>query len=535
MKINIPKYILLFILSVTYISVFARDNNKGKALRKPDLKSGDAYRMNINNINLPFNKTGVIADVVYNGAAGGVLDGKVFLFSGGFFLSGKDKGEVWVNADASASRIQDYVSGTIAGGRNDPRAQIYVLKFTDGDFSQSWNEWKDAVDLGAYFYDGDGDGIYKPVDKNGNGKWDSNEDRPDLVGDETAWCVYNDGIDPALREFNDVEPKGIEIRQTIFGFNSKGVVGNMLFIRYSILNTGTVSSAYDSVYFGVWADPDLGDFNDDLVGCDTTLNSGFVYNDSDDKDFGKNPPTFLIDFFQGPITYIPGKSFNDINSNGTYDDGIDFPIDTAYNVQGQTRGKMIFPGAVNMGLSSFVHYMQSHPTLGDPATRIEARNYMLGLDKLGNNLDPCTWPFGKVAGGVNCKAIDNKFWYSGNPVKQTGWLNNTPVDQRQMSNTGPFRLEASKPIDIVVAYVIGRGNNALESIDIAKDYDRTAQILFDNNFPSPPPPPPVEPVVTTGDDYIEINFNTSPQLSYRAVNNVLGIDRRVHGVLYKCI
>jgi hypothetical protein len=29
----------------------------------------------------------------------------------------------------------------------------------------AWQDWKDAVDLGADFYDGDGDGVYNPVDK----------------------------------------------------------------------------------------------------------------------------------------------------------------------------------------------------------------------------------------------------------------------------------------------------------------------------------------------------------------------------------
>ena len=40
--------------------------------------------------------------------------------------------------------------------------------------------------------------IYDPIDLNGNNRWDPNEDKPDLLGYEysqTAWCVYNDGVD----------------------------------------------------------------------------------------------------------------------------------------------------------------------------------------------------------------------------------------------------------------------------------------------------------------------------------------------------
>jgi hypothetical protein len=556
-KIYFKEFFLLFILSVGLLSFGFRGNGgggkgggKGGNNNSVQLKAGDSYRLFINNLNIPMNRSGVIGDVsVFDpetgaNSSGGKFANTVFLFSGGFFLSGKTNGTLWANAVASASRTQDYVPGTVAGGRNDSKAQMYVLRASEGDFAPSWDEWRDAVKLGAYFYDGDGDGIYDPVDKNGNGKWDNTEDRPDLIGDETVWCVYNDAVDPALRNFNDVSPQGIEIRQTVFAFNTKSFVGNMIFLRYSIVNTGTVAPVMDSVYFGVWADPDLGDAYDDLVGCDTILNAGYVYNDGDDAQFGANPPTFLIDFFQGPKSYIVGETFTDVNNNGVWDDGIDIALDTAYSVGGQVRGIEAYPGAKNLGLSSFVHYMQSHPTHGDPGTRQEARNYMTGRNRVGDILNPCTWTFGEVRGGVDCAAVDPIYSYSGNPVTNVGWINNTATDQRQMSNTGPFRLETGidasgkyipgKAVDIVAAYVLGRGNDAKNSITIAKQYSEIAQLLFDSNFPSPPPPPPVKPTAITGQaadgsGYIDLNFETSDQLKYRAVDTVLNIDRRVKG------
>jgi hypothetical protein len=546
-KIYFKELVILFVLSVGLLSFGFRGNDnggkgggKGGSNNSVQLKAGDSYRMFINNLNIPMNRTGVMGDVgVFDPETGGVTSGGkfanvVFLFSGGFFLSGVTNGTLWSNAVASASRIADYVPGTVAGGRNDSKAQLYVLRASEGDFAAAWDEWRDAVKLGAYFYDGDGDGIYDPIDKNGNGKWDNTEDRPDLIGDETAWCVYNDGTDPALRRFNDVSPQGIEIRQTVFAFNTKSFVGNMMFLRYSLLNTGTVADVIDSVYFGVWADPDLGDANDDLVGCDTTLNAGYVYNDGDDPLYGAAPPTFLIDFFQGPKSYIPGVTFTDVNANGVWDDGIDIAIDTAHYVGGQVRGIESFPGATNLGLSSFVHYMQSHPTHGDPNTRQEARNYMLGKNRLGDPLDPCTWAFGEVRGGVDCATVDPRFSYSGNAVTNVGWINNTAVDQRQMSNTGPFKLMKGVPVDIVAAYVLGKGTDAKNSITVARQYSEIAQLLFDSNFPSPPPPPPVRPTLqtgttTSGTGYIDIDFDTYEQFKYRAVDTVLNIDRRVKG------
>lgn len=536
-KIVISKYKFFVVLLLVSISLAFTllEGDGGNSTSKVNLIAGDAYRMFINNIDMPLNRAGVIADAAISGGQYGRIDTKVFLYSAGFFMSGITNGVMWANAVASASRIQDYAPGTYEFGRNDPRAQIYVVAAKDGEFAQSWQEWRDAVALGAEFYDGDGDGIYNPVDKNGNGKWDSDEDRPDLIGDETAWCVYHDAVNPALRRFNDVDPQGIEIRQSVFAFASKGVTGNMIFVRYNIQNTGLVADVIDSVYFGVWADPDLGDAYDDLVGCDVPLNAGYVYNDGFDgtpAGFGDNPPCFMIDFFQGPLAYIPNVTFTDINSNGIYDDGIDVPLDTAANVRGQARGIEYFPGARNQGLSSFVHYMQSHPTLGDPNTRFEARNYMLGVDRIGNPLDPCSWSFGTVAGGVDCSTIDNKFWYSGDPVTNTGWINTTPTDQRQMSNTGPFQLIKGQPVNIIAAYVVGRGTDALNSITLTRKLDVTAQLIFDSNFPSPPPPPPVPYVVETGDGFIDITIETSTATNYQAIDTVLDIDRRIQGFYF---
>ena len=92
---------------------------------------------------------------------------------------------------------------------------MYVVSKNDPPFSTSWHRWRDAVSLGAEFYDGDKDGIYNPDDKTLNGTWDTFEDMPPLIGDEIAWCVYNDGVPAGERRF-EVDPIGIEVQQTLF-------------------------------------------------------------------------------------------------------------------------------------------------------------------------------------------------------------------------------------------------------------------------------------------------------------------------------
>ncbi|MCH8032926.1 MAG: T9SS type A sorting domain-containing protein, partial [Bacteroidetes bacterium] len=334
----------------------------------------------------------------------------------------------------------------------------------DTPFGIRWQQWKDAVELGADFYDGDKDGVYNPVDKNQNQIWDPNEDMPDLLGDQTAWCVYNDGVTDRIR-FTDVEPQGIEIQQTLFA-SSLPELENVIFIRYRIINRGTVSEILDSVYFALWSDPDLGVFSDDLVGSDTTLSSAFCYNENGDQFYGENPPAFFTTLLQGPVK--PSSNPNDLG----------------YDRKGPQIGSEEFPGYENQSITSFIHYRSSDPLLGDPNDEIQARYYMLGLNKAGNHMNPCDDPWGRVLGGVDCGEVNPLFRYSGDPVEEIGWLMNLNADQRCMISTGPFELEKDKPVTIIGAYVLGRGTDALNSISVARGNVRRAIEEYNNNFSS---------------------------------------------------
>ncbi len=301
---------LFLIILLTAISIFSQTQ----------------YRLNINNINLPIDNKGILATVnipdpipIISGP-GGKFDNHVFLFSGGFFLAGYANDTLWANGVAPSSLVQDYAPGTINNDPSDPKNIIYVIKKNDSDFGQSWQDWINAVSLGADFYDGDNDGIYNPIDLNGNNIWDTSEDKPALIGDEMTWCVFNDEVPANQRRFASVTPKGIEIQQTVLAYTSaQPPLGNTIFIRYRLINKGTVVDKLDSVIFAMYADADIGGYTDDLNGCDTLLNSGFFYNNGDDDDYGSTPPAFYIKFLQGPISYLPGRTFIDNNSNNIFD------------------------------------------------------------------------------------------------------------------------------------------------------------------------------------------------------------------------
>ena len=492
------KPVAVILVSLLFLALYSSgDNDKKKTSKPTGINIDDSYRLEINRIKLPLNSRGIIANVrVGDTPEGGFFDGKGFLFSSGFMMSGKNGDTIWSNAIASASRLEDYLPGEV-GGTDDPRALLYVVNSADEPFGDSWQEWKDAVDLGAYFYDGDGDGIYNPIDKNGDGVWNPDEDMPDLLGDETVWCVYNDAQDASLRRFTDQDPVGVEIRQTVWASADSNYLGNVVFVRWSINNAGTVADVFDSVYFGAWADTDLGDFNDDLVGCDTIIDAGFTYNNGPDNDYGIDPPCFIISLLQGPKVETGN------------------PDDMAFNVKGPNLGVDTIFGAINLPMTSFIHYMSSHPTRGDPDNLIQVRNYLTGKDQRGEFVDPCTDRFGDVLGGVDCSTIDKKYMMSGDPVAAFGWVNTAAFDQRQMSNIGPFTLEKDKPVDIIVAYVMGRGTSALLSVFEAKQISRITQIDFKNNYTLPAPLPRVVPAIKTTDNSIELIWETSDHLAYR--------------------
>jgi hypothetical protein len=413
---------------------------------------------------------------------GGNYDGNIVMYSGGFYMSGLSNGFPWANGSFSAGYIKDYVPGRVGSFPQDTKNILYVVRSSDPPFSQSWQNWKVAVSRGAAFYDGNNDGIYNPVDLNGNGKWDPNEDRPDILGDITAWCVYNDGVPAVNRVFSDVNPQGIDIQQTVFAQKDSADLNNVVFVRYRIINRGIVADVLDSVYFGAVNDVDIGDNGaQDLDGCDTILNTAYTYHVTLSTKWGPNPPAEFTTLVQGPISYIPGITFIDVNSNGVYDPGIDIPLDTAFSFNGPLLGKSMYPGAKNLNMSSANSYFKPSA----PQNRIQARYCLTGrYDYDGSLFNPCTFAYGNVLGGTNCADINPLFLFSGDPVTQNGWIDILSADQRSLLNTGPFRLEKNKPVDIIIAEIVGRGNGALNSISVAKNYASNIIKYCNSNFPN---------------------------------------------------
>jgi hypothetical protein len=445
---------------------------------------GSEFYIEVNKIYLPFDNKGIIAHVDFPpiGSQGQFAGGN-FLYSSGFWLSGYTNDTLWANGVATTSLVEDYQAGIVGMNPNDPKASIYRLSINDPPFGLSWQNWVDAVDLGADFYDGDGDGIYNPVDLNGNNQWDPDEDKPDLLLDETYWCVFNDGV-PSVQRFWHSEPQGIEVRQTIFGMNSPGELGNTVFVRYRLKNSGLVADTLKDVFFSIWADADLGNHIDDMYGCDTIRQGLYFYQNTPDGIYGNSVPSFLVDQLTAPHSYIPGVTFIDNNGNNTYENEIDTPLDTAIIFRGPL-GIVIYPGAKNLETTSSIVMFGGVANLGLPVNPVEVRNYMYGLDMFGQLLDPCTCVFGEVRGGVPCNQVNPYFWCSGDPISNVGWIFNFDFDVQGVVSTGPLRLTKNQEVEILIGYEIDRSTTPLEGITAVRNVSDITQEFYLNNFGYP--------------------------------------------------
>ncbi len=330
--------------------------------------------------------------------------------------------------------------------RLDSRYRWYNLR---SDGSGDWDNW--PVDQGA------------PVDPDGE---------PLLIGDQTAFCVYNDAGEHTL--FGT--PKlGLEIRQLAWAFNRADVIGDMIFMKWQLVNKS--ANDWDETIFVIWSDPDIGDGWDDYVGCDTTKGLAYAYNaDNDDQVYGAAPPACGVDFFQGPI--------------------IDSPGDTVRLPNGA-----VMPDKKMLKMTSFIFYNNNDSPQGEPQNGQDIWNYMRGYWKDGT-------PITSGGRGTDPLAPPTKFMFSGDPETASGWNDTETSDRRFMMATGPYRMERWQDTngngqpdfgepgvqEIVAGILTGRGTNNFNSVSYLKAIDEIAQLAYDIDFalPSPPKSPAVQ-------------------------------------------
>ena len=369
-------------------------------------------------------------------------------------------------ASYSGEYAQGYINGVGGPVATDSRFKIYWIKSTDNaGTNPDYSKWIDMIPFGAPY-----------VDVNNNGQYDPGIDKPGIKNaEQTLFGCLTDGF-PEEHSLGEgfgggTPPVMAQVQLTAWGYDRPGLE-DVQFVKWVIINKN--SSAWDSLYFSLVVDPDLGWANDDYIGCDTSLNLGYCYNGDDDDDisqsiyaYGPHPPAFGMDYFRSPVNF---------NVN---------PPDT-------------------LGLTSFVYFICTGcggpPCVNDPnGEPVGAYNFLQGIKK-----DRTPW-YNPLTG------LRTKFCYPGDPESGIGWtefdgsvLNcngdsitsnnvittNPPLDVRFIMNAGAdnFSMNPGDTQTIVLAQLMARGSNNLNSVTKLKELDRRVQYIFDKDFNVIPEP-----------------------------------------------
>ena len=292
----------------------------------------------------------------------------------------------------------------------------FTNAFTGSDNQVETNPYYSLETL-APFRDVNGDGSYDPIygdypEYNLDNSLDCmNEDV--LFGDQTLWWVYNDKGNSHTAS-GSVEALGLEIQAQAFAFATDDHINNMTFYNYKLINRS--HNALNETYFGIWVDPDLGNYQDDFVGCDVGRGLGYCYNgDTEDEGtagYGVKLPAVGIDFFRGPKA----------DENDGVDNDLDGVIDEA--------GELIT-------MSKFVYYNNDGSVSGNPVLAQDYYSYLKGYW-----LDNTPMTYGGDGQNSNNTVCNYMFPGTTDPNFSDEWTEqiagNTPGDRRFLQSAGPF-------------------------------------------------------------------------------------------------
>lgn len=327
----------------------------------------------------------------------------------------------------------------------------------------------------APFVDVNQDGHYVPADG----------DYPKIKGDEAIYTIFND-------KNGRSSGMGLEVHCMVYGYKTGGIEDSILFKEYKIINRSAIH--YLNSYFSIFADFDLGNHQDDLIGTNVGENSIFTYNgDNDDegpKGFGTRLATCGIRMLQGP----PADYFDGIDNDkdGCIDgiraaNGNCIPENPATGV----REKILLSGSM--------YYNNVFGPQGNPSTPMEYYNYMRSAWSNGNNLiieNPSG--FLNVGNGDGYVASNTGtptgFAYPGNSFDSSGAYNpSTPVnwfeapnnaaDKRMLANAGPFTISAGQEFNVTYAITWSRKQDTAQGYNVINN----KLAYLDTVYKNPPP------------------------------------------------
>lgn len=214
----------------------------------------------------------------------------------------------------------------------------------------------------APFIDVNKNGVYEPQD----GEY------PEIRGDEALFTMFHDNNSDTLSPYPTL---GMEIHQTMYAYSGSqnSSLFNTVFVNYKIYNRS--SQDLDSLKIGVWADFDLGNGQDDMMGCDSVSGLSYIYNstnvDSGIRGFGSNPPAVgslnlngktvgSLSYFNTASSGVPHQTVDPKNKeeawqflNGNWHDSLSIIVENPSGLFDANNGN----GYVSNGIGQTTNYL----------------------------------------------------------------------------------------------------------------------------------------------------------------------------------
>ena len=333
----------------------------------------------------------------------------------------------------------------------------------------------------APFIDKNNDGIYNPYDG----------DYPQFKGQQAIYFIRNDYQQQNSINRMEIETHGMAY---VYDCSSDSAINHTVFLDLTIYNRS--NKTYDSTYVGLFTDLDIGNPEDDYVGCDVDRSTFYGYNgDALDEDnvggfgYGSNIP------YQG-VTFLKGIKQDD--------DGIDnaFGIAPYETINGYGFGDGITDNEY-WGMEHFLHYNRGGGQFsgdGDPTNEQEEYYYLSGKWRDGNsfiyggNGHPSSG--GTIPAKYMYPGASDTYHYGTGGLAQTPWgeynaqpggMPNSGYDKRGMGSSGPFTFAPQQSIELTMAFVFGidytiQGN--LAGLPVMQERVDSIRSYFLNDFQS---------------------------------------------------
>jgi len=317
-------------------------------------------------------------------------------------------------------------------GNGDPVYRIYKLK--NGILDSNRILWPNSLLLNS--------NQGAPVHFNTmSGMWEAND-----YGNQTMFFRMTDSY-PESHFPNPwgTAPLKADVKCINFTFHTNDALDNVIYSHYEIINRST--NIWRNTFFTFFSDDDANDLVGH-VGCNTLINLGYSYS-------RLNPPYTT----NGPAVgfkIIRGANYFTGNSN-----------DSLLFYEGKNKKKKA--GYRSKGMYSFNFFFDDGPS-----------NYKIVYISMEGKF---FWTGNPI---ITPEGDTTRYFYSGDPETNIGWVMSGAAYRRTYTTTGPVNVNPGDTQHIVIAQVIAQGVNNLNGVTKLKEASIIAEQNYNNFFEGVP-------------------------------------------------